>query len=404
MVYKCCVKNCKSNLLTTIKKEGNVSVYRFPHKLDDRGRWLAAVPAKTDIAQKFHHYDECLAAGNKEKFPNVFVCRKHWPANMPTFTWRSKVRPIDPPTIFPSDCESSSSPSSPNKRPTQRALSSVRSVQPDELGEFQKKDAIKLEDVASTLATDDNIVTYQLGDELVLQSCSMEHGIPTYMVKLKKDLTFSAFHLGSECSIATLSRNSIKKCNSWSILNEILRYLRNLTVENRKKNALEQLELLGTKKVGKPVYTPEVIVRAFEYYAMSRALYDRFSKDFKLPGKRTLGRITSKTSKKTDATLLNDILSRVEERQRQCVLMLDEVYVKRALLLHGGDLFGRALNNPNELANTILSFMVKCTHGGPEFIAKMLPVTKLDANFQYYQCTSLMDILMKQQAEISNCS
>ena len=147
--------------------------------------------------------------------------------------------------------------------------------------------------------------------------------------------------------------------------------MQNLEVEEKKKNALEQLELLGPRRVGKPLYSPETIVRAFQYFATSRALYNRLSNDHKYPHARTLTRITSKTSKKSEATFINDVLAKVDANQRQCILMLDEVYVLKALLYHGGSFFGKALNKPDELATTILSFMMKCINGGPEFIAKM---------------------------------
>jgi len=129
-----------------------------------------------------------------------------------------------------------------------------------------------------------------------------------------------------ECSIRTLSQNNIRKCKSWSALEEILRYLQNLEVEEKKKNALEQLELLGPRRVGKPLYSPETIVRAFQYFATSRALYNRLSNDHKYPHARTLTRITSKTSKKSDATFINDVLAEVDANQRQCILMLDRLH------------------------------------------------------------------------------
>ena len=66
---------------------------------------------------------------------------------------------------------------------------------------------------------------------------------------------------------------------------------------------------------------------------------------------------------------------------------------------HGGSFFGKALNKPDELATTILSFMMKCINGGPEFMAKMLPVAKLDASFQYSECVALTDCI-KQNGDI----
>ena len=44
-------------------------------------------------------------------------------------------------------------------------------------------------------------------------------------------------------------------------------------------------------------------------------------------------------------------------------------------------MFGRARNRPELLANAVLGFMINCMFGGPSFLAKMLPVAKLDASF-----------------------
>ena len=42
--------------------------------------------------------------------------------------------------------------------------------------------------------------------------------------------------------------------------------------------------------------------------------------------------------------------------QKTCVLRVDEVYVKCLLQYRGGEVFGQATNDPNKLANTILSY------------------------------------------------
>ena len=70
--------------------------------------------------------------------------------------------------------------------------------------------------------------------------------------------------------------------------------------------------------------------------------------------------------------------------------MADEVYVKSTLSYHGGKVFGRAQNNPNKLARTVLGIMIKCLFGGPEFLAKMIPVCDLNAEFQYEQVSTIM--------------
>ena len=128
------------------------------------------------------------------------------------FTHRSKERPIDAPSLFPS--ASGKLPTS--NRPTKRALTSTRSVLQDELGDFQKQDQIAIDSISSTLSNNQNVVTYQLGEHLIIQSTQIEHGIPRYMIKLQTDLTYKTYHLGVETSIRTLRQNNIRKCKSWS--------------------------------------------------------------------------------------------------------------------------------------------------------------------------------------------
>ena len=54
--------------------------------------------------------------------------------------------------------------------------------------------------------------------------------------------------------------------------------------------------------------------------------------------------------------LCNNVFSKLpDERQKSCVLILDEVYVKSMLQYHGGIVFGKDVNKPDKLANTIYS-------------------------------------------------
>ena len=154
---------------------------------------------------------------------------------------------------------------------------------------------------------------------------------------------------------------------------------------------------MGPKPIGKVQYETELIVRAFEYYATSRSLYQKLSNDYQLPDVRTLQRITYKAAKQDDVKFLRNVFSNIEEKMRKCILMLDEIYVNNKLLLHG---FGKALNDPSKLASTILSMMLKCGFGGPDFIAKMLPVAKLDAKFQYSETLSLIENIINSQGDI----
>ena len=51
--------------------------------------------------------------------------------------------------------------------------------------------------------------------------------------------------------------------------------------------------------------------------------------------------------------------------------MFDEVYIKKALLFHGGSVFGKVVNNPTMLATSGVGVMVECLHGGPVYLSKM---------------------------------
>ena len=65
------------------------------------------------------------------------------------------------------------------------------------------------------------------------------------------------------------------------------------------------------------------------------------------------------------------VFNTVKENQKQCVIMQDEIYVKKILLYHGGTLFGRATGDPQSVAKTVLGVMISCMFGGPTFISKM---------------------------------
>ena len=71
------------------------------------------------------------------------------------------------------------------------------------------------------------------------------------------------------------------------------------------------------------------------------------------------------------------------------------------LQYHGGILFGKAVNRPEKVANTILSFMIYCLKGGPKFLFKMLPVKELEADFLHQQTQVLLDILRNAGAELA---
>ena len=81
---------------------------------------------------------------------------------------------------------------------------------------------------------------------------------------------------------------------------------------------------------------------------------------------------------------MRSIFNTLKENQKQCVIMQDEICVRK-MLYHGGTLFGRATDDPQSSAKTILGVVISCMFGGPTFISKMSPIAKLNSPFLYEQ-------------------
>ena len=60
-------------------------------------------------------------------------------------------------------------------------------------------------------------------------------------------------------------------------------------------------------------------------------------------------------------------------------------------MYHGRTIFGKAVNEPSKLANTVLSFFIVTLFGEPRFLLRMLPVSALDATFLFEETQNLID-------------
>ena len=98
--------------------------------------------------------------------------------------------------------------------------------------------------------------------------------------------------------------------------------------------------------------------------------------------------------------LYSQVFQNLPDRRKHCIVLLDEVYVKSMLQYRGGEVFGQATNNPNKLANTVLSYLVVCMFGGPKFLCKMLPVKELSADFLFEQTNVLLENLKEAGANV----
>ena len=131
--------------------------------------------------------------------------------------------------------------------------------------------AKKVLDVPVVEFLDDNV--------LFIQSKKFLNGVPLFLIKVSENLKFENYHAGARVYIPSLTKNRITILDSWSILDEILRYLNTLEIDNMKTVVHEHFNCMTNTKVGKSMYSNEIIIRSFEYFATSRALYKRMRKD-----------------------------------------------------------------------------------------------------------------------------
>ena len=375
MPRKCSVVGCRSNYPKTGEY---VTVYRLPTDQAEKQRWLSAIPRD-----------------NMPTSNDTVVCNKHWPADCETVTKKGKIRPASPPTIFP-NVPASQIPTAPGKpRNNEMVLLENRAALPDELPQYEAHDSLTydgiVEFVNTTVSTD--TVSFKTDEFVYVQSTMFDSGVPRFVLRINPDLTYVAFHCAVQTTVATLTNNRISRINKRSILEEAVRFLRAQVVTNKQGIILQSLESMRSTGASRKLYGAEIIVRAFEYYAISRSLYTKLVVDYQLPSISTLRRLTSKAAKLDDHQYIQRIFAELEDRQKSCILLIDEICIKPSLLYHGGALFGNAVNKPNALARTVLVMMVKCLFGGPEIVAKVLPVRDLDAAFQYEQATILTDAI-----------
>ena len=108
--------------------------------------------------------------------------------------------------------------------------------------------------------------TFVKDDGLYLQSMSFSGGITVFLLKIYNDLRYETFHLGVKVYVTSLSRNRVSKLDTWSRLEEALRFLNVREVDQKVKVLQEQFQAMRVTPTGQKFYSAEIIIRAFEYF------------------------------------------------------------------------------------------------------------------------------------------
>ena len=332
MVKRCCIHGCVR------KKDDIISVYRFPGKDDEeREKWLKAIPVslrKTEITD------------------DSVVCSRHWPEGAETSKHFGKTRPVNPPTIF-----NGVEKVLPPLRTTTKSLAETRRPLPISFKEqettLKESDSVTFEQLQTSLIEEkknlpSQTTVFMMAGILFLQSMEFISGIPKFLIKISPSLKFETFHGGVKCFVTSLSANRITKLDTWSRLEEAIRFLKFKESSRHQDVLYQQADVMQPRIIGKALYPQAVIVRAFEYFCTARSLYNRLREDFKLPSIPTLTRITSRVSKLCESTFIARVFRNVTGMQKLCIILHDEIYVKKMLLYHGGTIFGKAVNDASK--------------------------------------------------------
>ena len=76
-------------------------------------------------------------------------------------------------------------------------------------------------------------------------------------------------------------------------------------------------------------YSSDIVIHAFGYYASLQTLYNRLRDNFYLPSLATLGKMMSKVSKLNKKSFLLSIFNTLNTSQKGCIILHDEVYIKK---------------------------------------------------------------------------
>ena len=302
MVKRCCVFNCNGSY----DDNNKVKVFRLPKDPKERKKWTDAIPR--DNIPESH---------------DTVICERHWPSNYPTFKHYGKLRPTNPPSVF--SCVLSSllphAPAPP--RSTKMVTMAARTQLQDEMQSFNKLDKISnFEELKRDISINQasflftiELVSFEVDDILVVQSKKFveDTGITKFALHIFNDLSYEGFHSGVKSCIPSLSFNRCCKILRWSQFQEAIRFLRCKETSHQQSIILEQIKAMNTTTVTKPTYSPESIVRSFEYFSLSRSAYNRLRHDFKLPSTKTLTRLTSATRSLDTSVFIQKLFSSLSD-------------------------------------------------------------------------------------------
>ncbi|CAG4970430.1 unnamed protein product [Parnassius apollo] len=141
----------------------------------------------------------------------------------------------------------------------------------------------------------------------------------------------------------------------------------------------DQLKLCTLKQ---PRYSVSTVIFAFLIFCISQSCYNLIRRFLFLPHKRYLQYLSSSfnvnpSNLENTNNYLKVMYNKLDSRERVVNLCIDEIYVNSKLEYKCKKVTGYADNDSNELAKTVVCFMVSSTFGRFKEIVRIIPVNSL---------------------------
>lgn len=164
---------------------------------------------------------------------------------------------------------------------------------------------------------------------------------------------------------------------------------------------MDQLKQITNRKNR---YSSGTIIMAFMFYCQSPATYEIIRKFFILPHKRYLQYLSSNLDISPQQNLSNEhylsnISASLSPREKVVVLLIDEIYITSRLDYRAKNIIGYA-SNSNEVAKTILAFMICSAFGSFSEIVKLLPVHNITGNEMVPITLAIINLIQKCGFEV----
>lgn len=408
MPRKCTVIHCKGNYDSSSEK---VTVYGFPKDEEERRSWVRALPNIVDVTN------------------TIGVCERHWPIDAPMKKIKRFCRPVEPPSIFPSSIPTSCIPTTSGKpRNTSTRLFTAESRQIDEFSEFNVMDMLPTWSSFVDIIDSSELITVHKLYSVKLPNCVKlihfdEKDRTEFIVTIRRDYFVSASRSYTSVNLRDLLGFQYK-ATRWSQLDAIIIRTKHQQLcpstevceaisllqsklensddsQNHKRQFLcdQLIRLYGIKK-----YDASIFKVSCDLFFSARSAYSRLRKILTLPHpdtiKRQFGRFGKTGSEEEAEKTVKFVLQKLQGLQLHFCIMFDEIYVKPSVRFRACHVIGKAEDQTEKSARTVLAFMLKPLFSSESFVVRLIPVFSLTGEILYEQLRSLICIIHKHGGNV----